>query len=75
MKLNKHKLKVILAERGLNLTKLSTLINVNRCTLSRWINLTSDIMPLGKVCRIATILALTDEEIIQVFFQKNGQDR
>ena len=64
--MNRNKLKAKIAEKGLNITKVASLINTNRSSLYRKLN--SQRISIHEASRIKEVLGMTNEEASAIFF-------
>ena len=65
--MNGNKLKAKIVERGLNVEKVASLIDMTRSSLYRKLNSSTN-MTICEAIRIKDVLELTDEEANAIFF-------
>lgn len=65
--MNVLKLKIIMLIKGVSVDKLSRSVKINRSSLYRKLS-NVDTIKIGEAKRIKEALALTDREIIDIFF-------
>lgn len=68
--MNVNKLKGKIVEKQYTISKLADELGINRSTFYRKINKNGDTLTIKEVNMICKILELTNEEAIEIFFNK-----
>lgn len=75
MKTNIHRLKVIMYDRGETMISISEKLHIDRSTFARWLRNEFRSAPLGRVYDIIEILNIGSDEVAEIFFNKDNDEK